>query len=208
MLPKEICLVQKGVPRAILEWYRAQDQWTRDQGIRDQGTSAQGTGPRGDQGTRYQGGPNRHTWTWFMPDFTILHDFPTICLCVRNTGTSPWLGWLACCALPWLGLAWACLACLAYLALDHCSNNTRPPSAAGCCCCSSSRQGRQGRQDRPRPEQAKARHNKQASQAKHCFCYHFQALWAGWLVGIWVFFQNVLKRAPVSYTHLTLPTKA
>ena len=36
----------------------------------------------------------------------------------------PWLGWLACCALPWLGLAWACLACLA-------SNNNRPPSAAG-----------------------------------------------------------------------------
>ena len=24
-----------------------------------------------------------------------------------------WLGWLACCAQPWLGLAWACLACLA-----------------------------------------------------------------------------------------------
>ena len=35
-----------------------------------------------------------------------------------------WLGWLACCAQPWLGLAWACLACLA-------SNNSRPPSAAG-----------------------------------------------------------------------------
>ena len=24
-----------------------------------------------------------------------------------------WLGWLACCAQPWLGLAWACFACLA-----------------------------------------------------------------------------------------------
>ena len=72
-------------------------------------------------------GPNRHTWTWFMPDFMILHDFPTICLCVRNTGTSPWLGWLACCALPWLGLAWACLAGPTCLALDRCGN--RPPSA-------------------------------------------------------------------------------
>ena len=40
----------------------------------------------------------------------------------------PWLGWLACCALPWLGLAWACLACLA---LAWSSNNNRPPSAAG-----------------------------------------------------------------------------
>ena len=39
-----------------------------------------------------------------------------------------WLGWLACCAQPWLGLAWACLACLA---LAWSSNNNRPPSAAG-----------------------------------------------------------------------------
>merc|ERR1712147_374399 len=31
----------------------------------------------------------------------------------------------------------------------------RPPKAAGCCCW-------QGRQDRPRPDQAKARHNEQA----------------------------------------------
>ena len=43
----------------------------------------------------------------------------------------PWLGWLACCALPWLGLAWACLACLA---LPWSSNNNRPPSAAGVGC--------------------------------------------------------------------------
>ena len=35
------------------------------------------------------------------------------------------LGWLACCAQPWLGLAWACLACLA---LDCSSNNNRPPA--------------------------------------------------------------------------------
>ena len=34
----------------------------------------------------------------------------------RAQGPGPsltWLGWLACCALPWLGLAWSCLACLA-----------------------------------------------------------------------------------------------
>ena len=44
-----------------------------------------------------------------------------------------WLGWLACCAQPWLGLAWACLACPACLALAWCSNNNnnRPPKKAG-----------------------------------------------------------------------------
>ena len=42
-----------------------------------------------------------------------------------------WLGWLACCAQPWLGLAWACLARPACLALAWSSNNNRPPSAAG-----------------------------------------------------------------------------
>ena len=40
---------------------------------------------------------------------------------------SDFSGWLACCALPWLGLAWACLACLA---LAWSSKNNRPPSAA------------------------------------------------------------------------------
>ena len=44
---------------------------------------------------------------------------------------SLWLGRLACCAQPWLGLAWACLAYLACLALAWSSNNNRPPSAAG-----------------------------------------------------------------------------
>ena len=43
---------------------------------------------------------------------------------MKTTKKLLWLGWLACCAQPWLGLAWACLACLA-------SNNNRPPSAAG-----------------------------------------------------------------------------
>ena len=42
----------------------------------------------------------------------------------------PWLGWLACCALPWLGLAWACLACLACLALAWSSNNNSGGAAA------------------------------------------------------------------------------
>ena len=37
------------------------------------------------------------------------------------------------------------------------------PKAAGCCCWT---RPRQGRRERPRPDQAKARHNKQASQAK------------------------------------------
>ena len=44
-------------------------------------------------------------------------------------GTLPWLGWLACCALPWLGLAWACLACLA-LAWSS-NNNSGGAAAAG-----------------------------------------------------------------------------
>ena len=35
------------------------------------------------------------------------------------------LGWLACCAQPWLGLAWACLACLAS------NNNSGGAAAAG-----------------------------------------------------------------------------
>ena len=48
-------------------------------------------------------------------------------------------------ALPWPGPATTAAA--------------RPPKAAGCCCW-------QGRQDRPRPDQAKAGHNRQASQAK------------------------------------------
>ena len=45
-----------------------------------------------------------------------------------------WLGWLASCAQPWLGLAWACLACLA---LAWSSNNRPLPAAGGgfACCC-------------------------------------------------------------------------
>ena len=46
-------------------------------------------------------------------------------------GMQACLGWLACCALRWLGPAWACSACLA---LAWPSNNNRPPSAVrgGC----------------------------------------------------------------------------
>ena len=120
-----------------------------------------------------------------------------------SQGCLPWLGWLACCALPWLGLAWACLACLA---LAWSSNNNssgaaaaggrrRPVVVAG---------PRQGRRDRPMPDQAKARHNKQASQAKAGWPDWLAGL-AGWLDGrseFWIFFgfffgpQNGLKWCP------------
>ena len=43
-------------------------------------------------------------------------------MCYRDTKLL-WLGWLPSCAQPWLGLAWARLACLA-------SNNNRRPAAA------------------------------------------------------------------------------
>ena len=63
----------------------------------------------------------------------------------------PWLGWLARCALP--------------CQLLFRNNNTaafggRRRLRRRCCCCW------EGRQDRPRPDQAKAGHNRQASQAK------------------------------------------
>ena len=73
-----------------------------------------------------------------------------------------WLGWLACCALPWLGLAWACPSCPGLV------QQQTPATFGGqrwlhrCCWCCWTRLS-QGRQDRPRPDQAKARHNKQAS---------------------------------------------
>ena len=72
-----------------------------------------------------------------------------------------WLACLLCLALAWSGLSLPC--------------QQQQPAAFGgrrrlrrrCCCCwTRPRQGRRGRQDRPRPDQAKARHNKQASQAK------------------------------------------
>ena len=76
-----------------------------------------------------------------------------------------WLACLLCLALPWSGLGLSCLHCLGLV-------HQQQPAAFGgrrrlrrhCCCCWT--RPRQGRQDRPRPDQAKARHNKQASQAK------------------------------------------
>ena len=40
---------------------------------------------------------------------------------------TPWHGWLACCALPWLGVAWACLP---YPALAWFSSNNSQDKAA------------------------------------------------------------------------------
>ena len=39
-----------------------------------------------------------------------------------------WLGWLACCAQPWLGLAWDCLVCLPS---SNNNNNSGSEAAAG-----------------------------------------------------------------------------
>ena len=77
-----------------------------------------------------------------------------------------WLACLLCLTLAWSGLSPSCLPCLGLV-------QQQQPAAFGgqrrlrhrCCCCCWTR-SRQGRQDRPRPDQAKARHNKQASQAK------------------------------------------
>ena len=65
-----------------------------------------------------------------------------------------WLGWLACCAQPWLGLAWACLACLA-------SNNNRPQAASGSCAAAvvlaGPGQGKAGKAGETGPGQTKSR---------------------------------------------------
>ena len=72
-----------------------------------------------------------------------------------------WLACLLCLALAWSGLGLSCLPCLGLVQQQQQRRRSRrrPPKAAGCCCW-------QGRQDRPRPDQAKAGHNRQASQAK------------------------------------------
>ena len=72
---------------------------------------------------------------------------------------------LLCLALAWSGLGLSCLPCLGLVQQQQQRRRSRrrPPKAAGCCCWT---RPRQGRQDRPRPDQAKARHNKQASQGK------------------------------------------
>ena len=58
---------------------------------------------------------------WYLRSQPLLNGPPRH-LCGEHPSL-PWLGWLACCALPWLGLAWACLACLA-------SNNNSGGGAA------------------------------------------------------------------------------
>ena len=84
-------------------------------------------------------------------------------------GPGPWrlpagsrlLACLLCLALAWSGLGLSCLPC-----------QQQQPAAFGgrrrlrrrCCCCWT--RPRQDRRDRPRPDQAKAGHNRQASQAK------------------------------------------
>ena len=83
----------------------------------------------------------------------------------KNTPTpqpeTAWLACLLCPALAWSGLGLPCLPCLGLVQQQQQRRRSRrrPPKAAGCCCW-------QGRQDRPRPDQAKAGHNRQASQAK------------------------------------------
>ena len=88
-----------------------------------------------------------------------------------------WLGWLACCAQPWLGLAWACLACLA-------SNNNRPPSAAGggfaaAVVVAGPGQGKAGRAGKAGPGQTKPRLGTTGKPAKpKQFQARFQAIQA------------------------------
>ena len=72
-----------------------------------------------------------------------------------------WLACLLCPVLAWSGLRLSCLPCQQQQQRRR--SRRRPPKAAGCCCWTRPRQGRQGR---PRPDQAKAGHNRQASQAK------------------------------------------
>ena len=67
-----------------------------------------------------------------------------------------WLACLLCLALAWSGLGLSCLPCQQQ---QRRRSRRRPPKAAGCCCW-------QGIQDRPMPDQVKAMHDNQASQAK------------------------------------------
>ena len=81
-----------------------------------------------------------------------------------NLTALAWLACLLCPALAWSGLGLSRLSCRPCLGLVQQQQQQRhsrrlPPKAAGCCCWN---MPRQGRQDRPRADQAKARHNKQA----------------------------------------------
>ena len=83
----------------------------------------------------------------------------------QNSPALAWLACLLCPALAWSGLGLSCLPCLGLVQQQQQRRRSRrrPPKAAGCCCWT---RPRQGRHDRPRPDQAKARHDRQASQAK------------------------------------------
>ena len=72
-----------------------------------------------------------------------------------------WLDCLLCLALAWSDLGLSCLPCLGLVQQQQQRRRSCRwlPKAAGCSCWT---RPRQGRQDRPRPDQAKARHDKQA----------------------------------------------
>ena len=75
-----------------------------------------------------------------------------------------WLACVLCLALAWSGLSLSCLPCLGLVQQKQQRRRRscrRPPKAAGCCCWT---RPRQSRQDGPRPDKAKARHHKHASQ--------------------------------------------
>ena len=65
-----------------------------------------------------------------------------------------WLACLLCLALAWSGPGLSCLLCQQQQQRRR--SRRRPPKAAGCCCWTRPRQGRRGRQDRPRLAYARA----------------------------------------------------
>ena len=106
------------------------------------------------------------------------------------------LSCLLCLALAWSGLCLSCLPCQQQQQRRR--SRRRPPKVAGCCCWT---RPRQGRQDRPRPDQAKARHNRQASQAKAGF----------WSPNMWFYtgkctkiIKNAMKQVEVARYGLIL----
>ena len=71
-----------------------------------------------------------HDFLFFIPQFLNLQVSRFLAWAGPGLSLGPggpsWLGWLACCAQPWLGLAWACLA-LAWSS----NNNSGREAAAG-----------------------------------------------------------------------------
>ena len=113
-----------------------------------------------------------------------------------------WLGWLACCALAWLGLAWACLACLT---LAWSSNNNQSPSPPGGGRAAAIVAGPgQGKAGETGPGQTKPRQGTTGKPAKPSLAWlAWRPGWPGWLAGRLAEGWNF---GSVSYTHLTLPT--